>query len=151
LNNLYLKDKKMFPWKYILQANKQRCNNPSHEGYKNYGGRGIECRITENELKFLWFRDNACVLVQPSIDRKNNDGHYEYSNCQFIELKDNVTKRNKQYTTNILQFDLDGNFIKEWKSITEASEGIGRDFSGISHALRNKQKTAYGFIWYYKK
>jgi len=87
--------RKQLPWLYTLQTIKQRCNNSNHPKYHRYGGRGIECRITADELKELWFRDKAWLLNQHSIDRIDNDGHYEYSNCQFIELIDNLYKRHK--------------------------------------------------------
>lgn len=47
----------------------------------------------------------------------------------------------------ILQYDLKGNLIKEWSSITEAQKIYG---SSIINNLRNYTKTAYGFIWKYK-
>jgi hypothetical protein len=47
----------------------------------------------------------------------------------------------------ILQFDLKGNFIKEWNSINEASTQIKGD---ISSALCGRQKKAGGYIWKYK-
>ncbi len=70
-----------------------RCNNPKAPAYKDYGGRGIKVLMTFKELKYLWNRDKAYNMKRPSIDRKNNDGHYEVSNCQFIEFKDNVKRR----------------------------------------------------------
>jgi group I intron endonuclease len=44
----------------------------------------------------------------------------------------------------ILQYDKQGNFIKEWNSITEANKFIKGDIGAM---LRGKQKTAGGFIW----
>jgi hypothetical protein len=81
------------PWKYLLFQIIQRCENPNNPLYKYYGGRGIECLITEEELKYLWFRDRAWELTKPSIDRIDNDGNYCLENCQFIEIGDNVRKR----------------------------------------------------------
>lgn len=49
-------------------------------------------------------------------------------------------KRNK----NILQFDIQGNFIQEWPSISEAERQVGGD---IKSAIAGRQKTAAGFIW----
>ena len=82
------------PWKQIFTDIKYRCNNINARAYKWYGDRGIECRITEEELKELWFRDKAYLLKKPSIDRIDNDGNYELNNCQFIELIDNIEKSN---------------------------------------------------------
>lgn len=70
-----------------------RCTNNKCSNYKYYGGRGIECNITKEEITKLWFRDKAYNMKKPSIDRKDNDSHYIYSNCQFLELSDNVKKR----------------------------------------------------------
>lgn len=88
--------KQNFPWKIVLHNIKYRCNNLNCKAYQWYGGRGIKCLITESELKQLWLRDKAYLLDIPSIDRINNDGNYEYSNCEFIELNENIIKSNKE-------------------------------------------------------
>jgi group I intron endonuclease len=44
----------------------------------------------------------------------------------------------------ILQYDKQGNFIKEWPSIVEANKFISGD---IGAAVRGKQKIAGGYIW----
>lgn len=50
----------------------------------------------------------------------------------------------------ILQFNLDGEFIKEFNSIKEASEEIGVSKSAIVHCLKGKTKKAGGYKWKYK-
>ena len=89
-NKIYLKAK---PWKAVLYNIQRRCEYPNDASYKYYGGRGIQCLITEDEIKYLWFRDRAWELSKPSIDRIDNDGNYCLENCQFIEVGDNVRKR----------------------------------------------------------
>jgi hypothetical protein len=83
------------PWIARLNGAKQRCNNPNNKAYKSYGGRGIKVLLTINEIKYLWFRDKAYNLKRPSIDRINNNGNYELSNCRFIELIDNIRRKRK--------------------------------------------------------
>jgi group I intron endonuclease len=51
----------------------------------------------------------------------------------------------------ILQYDLSGNFIKEFSSSIDAMEETGIKNDNISHCLRNKSKSAGGFIWRYKE
>ena len=145
-NNYY----KNFPWKRTLNCIRTRCNNLSHPSSKNYGKKGIECRITEEELKFLWFRDKAYEMDKPSIDRIENNGHYELGNCQYIEKSENSKKSNNKKRKPILQYDLQGNFIAEWDSYTNASLILKKDKKGIWMALKGKYKQAYGFIWKYK-
>ena len=75
----------------------------------------------------------------------NNKSHNYLNNLQWITKKDNVRKgRNKP----ILQYDLDGNFIREW----ECAADVGKEVkSNISSCAKGNRKTAYGFIWKYKE
>jgi len=52
----------------------------------------------------------------------------------------------------IIQYDLDGNIIGEFKSMSEVCKNINdiKNISGISSCCNGKQKTAHGFKWKYK-
>lgn len=50
----------------------------------------------------------------------------------------------------ILQYSLDGIFIKEWLIMGDASKNLNISKGAISNVCKNKQKTAGGFIWKYK-
>ena len=52
--------------------------------------------------------------------------------------------------TPINQYDLNGNFIKYWSSILEASKILNINKQGICNALKKRAKSAGGFIWDYK-
>lgn len=49
----------------------------------------------------------------------------------------------------IYQLSIDGKFIREFNSITEAAESINVCLSAISQVLTGKHKTAGGFMWAY--
>ena len=49
----------------------------------------------------------------------------------------------------VLQYDLDGNFIKEWSSASECGRN-GFSQTMISNVCRQEQYTAHGFLWKYK-
>jgi hypothetical protein len=49
------------------------------------------------------------------------------------------------------QYSLENKFVREWESLTEASEFYKIKVSNITLCCQNKQKTAAGFIWKYKK
>ena len=52
----------------------------------------------------------------------------------------------------VLQYSIDGRFIKEWPSATDASLGLGLNIiAGIGMVCKGKRKTAGGFIWKYKE
>ena len=88
--------RKLYPEKEILKDIKKRCNNKNRKDYKYYGGKGIKCLITKEELKKLWFRDKAYLMKKPSIDRKDSNGNYEYSNCRFIEMTENIRRMSNE-------------------------------------------------------
>lgn len=72
----------------------RRCNNPKHKQYKDWGGRGIK-------IKFACFEDFFYYIIKElkadprglTIDRINNNGHYEKGNIRFVSQADN--NRNK--------------------------------------------------------
>lgn len=68
----------------IWSGLKQRCLNPNSPAYKDYGARGIRV-CDEWKDNFLAFFSH--VGKRPSrnhsIDRKNNDGHYEPGNVRW--------------------------------------------------------------------
>lgn len=79
-----------------------RCTNPKYSGYANYGGRGISvCKRwlvgDGNRHGFIYFivdmglRPEGCT-----INRINNDGNYEPSNCEWATLADQRSNRRKE-------------------------------------------------------
>jgi hypothetical protein len=55
--------------------------------------------------------------------------------------------KNKNNIKPIMQYDLKGNFIKEWTSATEAALFYSRSPESIRNCCNNKCKTSNGFIW----
>ena len=137
----------MFPWKETLSSIKQRCENKNNHKYIDYGGRGIKCVITAEELKILWFRDRAYEMEIPSIDRINNDGDYTFDNCQYLEHRENSGKNKRKP---ILQYSLNNILIKEWNSNISASKELNISAGHISQVCSGKRHTAGGYIWRYK-
>ena len=50
----------------------------------------------------------------------------------------------------ILQYDLMGNFIKEWKGVIDTGKALNINCNLISRCLKNRSKSAGGFMWKYK-
>jgi hypothetical protein len=133
--------------KTILGWINTRCYNINRSDYKYYGGKGIKNLLSLDDLKVLWARDNADLIKRPSIDRLNSNKDYCFDNCRFIEFNKNTQERNKRFSKTILQFTLDGNFIREWDSVSMASKRLKINISGISNAINFKNKTAGGYLW----
>ena len=78
-----------FPWRKTLWNARQRCNNHKNRDYKYYGAKGIKCLLTADDCELLWIIYDAGSMQHPSIERINNFGSYELTNCKFIERKVN--------------------------------------------------------------
>lgn len=89
---------------------KQRCSNPRNPKYKNYGGRGIQ--VCDRWLDFSNFIEDMGEAPQGmSINRINNDGNYEPSNCQWATPKE---QSNNQRSNRVLEFNGKKQTLAQW-------------------------------------
>lgn len=62
-----------------------------------------------------------------------------------------IQKSNEVCSKPILCFTKDEKFVKEYKSLSDASKDVGVSKTAIFYCVQGKQKTSAGFIWKYKK
>lgn len=71
---------------------------------------------------------------------------------QKSRTKASIEKAAKKKRKNILQYDLQGNFIKEWKGATEIIKFLGKgNPNNINDCCRGKYIQTYGFVWKYRE
>ena len=135
----------------------QRCENPNNDAYDNYGGRGISvCAEWADYLVFKkWSLANG-YQEGLTIDRIDVDGDYEPNNCRWttysVQLSNRRHYARRKSWKPVEALDADGNVIGKFDCINDAIEWLGdktRRGTGISHALRGNQDTAYGYRWRY--
>jgi hypothetical protein len=66
-------------WESMLE----RCFNPNAIGFKDYGGRGIQVCAQWTFFQLFWRDMESTWRPGLSIDRIDNDGHYNRQNCRW--------------------------------------------------------------------
>ena len=95
----------------------------------------------------------------------NEDGsvNYDKTNLRWVTPKENsnnpISLVNKSESKKgiknhrhqpVLQYDKDGNFIREWDTMTEAETTLNITHK-IHYVCQGKRKTCGGYIWKYKR
>ena len=147
-NSFYIEEK-------ILKPQKNRCGYLYINLYKN----GIMKHITIHKLVAEAFIDNPDNL--PQVNHKDeNKANNNVNNLEWCDRKynQNYGTRNKRISEKmingklskpVLQYDLDGNLIREWASAMECDRN-GFNQGNVSACCRGKRKTYKGSIWKYK-
>lgn len=87
---LYRKSNRLYS---VWSAMKRRCYNPHVDAYKYYGGKGVViCQDWHDYANFKAWALNNGYADNLTIDRKNPDGNYEPSNCQWITASENIAR-----------------------------------------------------------
>lgn len=112
---------------YRIWSNmKQRCFNERNTRFAHYGGRGIT--VCDRWLDFANFLDD---MGQPpdgtSLDRIDNDGNYEPTNCRWTTAKQQqvTARRQRRYLTH----------NGETKTIAEWAAELGISKAGVQYRL----------------
>ena len=117
---------------------------PKTDGVKRKISEGLKKYHNENKIKPIKIKqyDNripraARPLTTNDVKRKISEGLKKYHN------------ENKIKPIKIKQYDINHNLLNEYTSISEASKESSVTRKAISLYLREKTKTAGGFIWKY--
>lgn len=107
------------------QNMRNRCFNTKHEKYETYGARGITvCERWESFANFV-----ADMGVRPTgktLDRINNDGNYEPSNCRW------ATASEQQYNKRHRTITIGG----ETKNVREWAAHLGISQAAMNYRIR---------------
>lgn len=142
-------------YSYFLNRNlKPTIDNNGYLLYK-LSKDGKQYTFRAHRLVAEAFLDNPGNL--PEVNHKDEDKTNNiYTNLEWCDRDYNYRygtgiERMKKHQHNkcVLQYTLDGEFVREWESISEAHRN-GFHRSHIIDCCNGKQKTHKGFIWKYK-
>jgi len=105
----------------------QRCSNTNHKEYPNYGGRGITiCERWRSSFENFLADMGTKPSPKHSIDRIDNNGNYEPSNCRWVTQKEQMHNLRKNV---FITFDGETLVVAEW------ARRVGRHRSTIGRKL----------------
>lgn len=125
--------------------------------------RGFDTRNKSKSKSIIALTDDGTIVAQYESGREaaekigvsykaisqalrtgRRSGGYRW---QYADQK----KANKGKQKKVIQYDLQGNKIAIYDSVSEACKLTGAKATGVYSCCNNQQKTSYGFIWKYEE
>ena len=147
---------------------KEHLERPTKEKILNYNksNRGYlqVCLTKDGKSKTYTVHRLVAKAFLPNLKNKKQVNHIDgnkennsIDNLEWVTSSENnkhafITGLNKPHNMRkVNQYDLQGNFIKQWNSITDflKENDLNLKNSNITTCCKGKRKNAYGFIWKY--
>lgn len=126
-------------WATLLNVHNRKYGynlKPTHPNNISLTSLETRDKIRTKAIGRKWSEEYKQLFRQNQIGKKHSEEH--------------KNKAAKGKYKPILQYSLDGTFIKEWDSGKSASISLNLNTSNITFALKKITKTCGGFIWKYK-
>ena len=139
----------------------RRCYSKNDKAYSQYGGAGVT--VCERWHKFSNYIDD--ISKKENYEKFEKEPKYWHLDKDIINKKqysnettvivheiDNLNEMNTRnmFKKKVLQYTKNGEFVKEYDSLSDASKSIGVSKSNLSSACIGRRKTCKGYIWKYK-
>lgn len=135
----------------------KRCNQPYPSYSLDESREWLFGQDLFHELYNNWVESGYDKWLKPSVDRIDDYRWYDMDNIQLMTWEGNSLKHhsdvrdgiNNKRNKTVLQYDLDGNFIKEYHSVRHAARKNKFTFGNIATACRD-DGVYNGYLWKYK-
>lgn len=94
-----------------------RCENPKHNAYKNYGGRGITvCEEWHDFETFKKWVEETKPYENATVDRIDNNKGYSPQNCRWVDMSIQANNRNNNLS---ISYNGETHNLMEWSKILD--------------------------------
>lgn len=91
-----------------------------------------------------------CVNHKDEVRSNNHVGNLEWCSYQYNNNYGTCRQRSiKNKKKKVSQYNLNGEFIKEWDSAKDVQRVSGYNAAHINECCKGKRRTAHNFIWQY--
>jgi hypothetical protein len=108
--------------------------------YNVLSSKGLNCKLGNQNC--LFSKETKQKMREAKLGKKQSPEHL----AKRVKAHTGTTRNNHP----ILQYDLQGNFIKEWDSISQAGNSLNNNGEQIRLVLKRGDNTIYGYKWFYK-
>ena len=128
------------------------------QDFYNCSKKGLNCRLTKTNDKSGTISEETKVKLRnlykgkkrsvESVQKQKNTWEYNKSiNKKQIYSKEGLERKAKLMKIPIIQYSLDGSFIKEWGSAKDVEDSTNIKRTHIRACCRGIRKSAGGFVW----